>query len=84
MEWVSQNWIWLLLGLGMVGLLLLGRLKGSHGVRGAENWWTVALLAIAWIAVGMFGRVLADGGYGTERRSEVLHGHHQTARPHHA
>jgi len=35
MEWVSENWIWLLLGGAMIGMHLFGH--GGHGGRGGHG-----------------------------------------------
>lgn len=37
MEWISDNWIWLLLGLGMIGFHLFGHGFGSRGGHGAGH-----------------------------------------------
>ncbi len=37
MEWVSENWIWLLLGLGMVGMHMFGHGRGSHRGHGSGH-----------------------------------------------
>lgn len=37
MEWISGNWIWLLLALGMVGLHMFGHGRGSRGRQGAAR-----------------------------------------------
>ncbi|MBI4183865.1 MAG: hypothetical protein HY521_07700 [Proteobacteria bacterium] len=35
MEWLTENWTWLLLGLGMVGMHFLGH--GRHGSHGGGH-----------------------------------------------
>jgi len=34
MEWINENWIWLLLGGGMIGMHLFGHGKHGHGGGG--------------------------------------------------
>jgi hypothetical protein len=35
MQWVVENWIWILLGVGMIAMHLFGH--GGHGRRGGHG-----------------------------------------------
>ncbi|VAW22510.1 hypothetical protein MNBD_ALPHA12-2174 [hydrothermal vent metagenome] len=37
MQWITDNWIWLALGLAMLGVHFIGHRKGGHGAGHAKG-----------------------------------------------
>lgn len=37
MEWLAQNWIWILIGVAFIGMHLFGHGHGGHGGHGGSS-----------------------------------------------
>ncbi|HLF94678.1 MAG TPA: hypothetical protein VJB14_14535 [Planctomycetota bacterium] len=56
MEWIQGNWLWLLLGLGVVWFLFRGGGCGMGGMMGSPiGWGLVLILVVIGLLLYLYG-----------------------------